>query len=289
MAVMYLVDGIPLIDPAKRWWLDHQTSRRALPAIRSTSITTPQRHGATFSPGDPLEVTTMGISIVVTDRDADGIPGGVAQVEANMEYLTALLVNPSKLLRIEQRTAPGETRVAYGTVAVGSEPQPQGSRLLQYLMQFVVRIPGVFWSDGAGPQVAMDPAPTATGLINLSNLHGGSAPITDATVSLLGPFNGKASVTDPVSGTGLSWQGTVPAGTYLFLDAKSLRAWTSPSSGAWFSGTDVSSGLDYPPVGPLQLMPVATTAGTTYSLAFALPAANPAADAVRVRAERKFL
>lgn len=62
------------------------------------------------------------------------------------------------------------------------------------------------------------------------------------------------SVTDPVSGTGISWSGTATSG-YLYVDPQHLRAWTSGSATAWGDGADVTAGLDYPASGPLQIWP----------------------------------
>lgn len=80
----------------------------------------------------------------------------------------------------------------------------------------------------------------------------GDAPIPDMVFRL--PVNVTyASVTDPLSGTGVSWQGSASS-SYTYVDAGSLTAWRSTSDSAWTGGTTVK-GVDYPARGPLQAFP----------------------------------
>lgn len=62
------------------------------------------------------------------------------------------------------------------------------------------------------------------------------------------------TLTDPTSGTGVSWSGTATSG-YLYVDPQRLRAWTAGGTGAWSGGADVTAGLDYMAAGPLQIWP----------------------------------
>lgn len=77
------------------------------------------------------------------------------------------------------------------------------------------------------------------------------APITDLILRL--PACDSATVTDPVSGTNLTWSGTKPSG-YLYLDSAGLRAWSSSSGAAWTGGTDQTAHLDYQGE-PLEVWP----------------------------------
>lgn len=62
------------------------------------------------------------------------------------------------------------------------------------------------------------------------------------------------TLTDPTSGTGVSWSGTATSG-YLYVDPQHLRAWTDGNPLAWDGGADVTAGLDYAASGPLQIWP----------------------------------
>lgn len=62
------------------------------------------------------------------------------------------------------------------------------------------------------------------------------------------------TLTDPTSGTGISWSGKTTAG-YLYVAPKRLRAWTDGNEAAWEGGADATAGLDYAAAGPLQIWP----------------------------------
>lgn len=63
------------------------------------------------------------------------------------------------------------------------------------------------------------------------------------------------TISDPVSGTNLMWNGKRDASRpYLFVDAAGRKAWTSANADAWSGGTDVTSGVDWT-TEPLQVWP----------------------------------
>jgi hypothetical protein len=81
----------------------------------------------------------------------------------------------------------------------------------------------------------------------------GDAPVPDAILRF--PASATfATFTDPVSGTGVSWQGAAGSGGYTYLDTASLAAWRSADANAWDGGTAIV-GVDYPAPGPLQINP----------------------------------
>ena len=83
----------------------------------------------------------------------------------------------------------------------------------------------------------------------------GDAPITDAIIRCPKGVT-SVSVSDPVTGTGVTWQGTANSSAYTFLDAGNARAWQAASDSQWSpAGTDVTGGLDYPAAGMLQCWP----------------------------------
>ena len=80
----------------------------------------------------------------------------------------------------------------------------------------------------------------------------GDAPIPDAILRFPATTMA-AAFTDPVSGTGVSWQGAAGSG-YTYLDCGTLAAWRSSDTDAWDGGTAIV-GVDYPAPGPLQINP----------------------------------
>ena len=151
-------------------------------------------------------------------------------------------------------------------------------------------IPGVFFRDGN-----LTPWWYAWGTGALSaqavpHLATSTGPITDAVVRFLGPVT-NPSITDVASGTSLSWSGSVPAGTYLYLDARTLTARTSTSSTAWTSGgTNVTSTLGYGVGGPLQLWPrLSANPAVREVVIAAAGTGRTAATQIAIRAEGSYL
>ncbi len=63
------------------------------------------------------------------------------------------------------------------------------------------------------------------------------------------------TISDPVSGTNLTWGGKRDAShPYLFVDVTNRKAWTAANADAWSGGADVSNGIDWT-TEPLQVWP----------------------------------
>lgn len=84
----------------------------------------------------------------------------------------------------------------------------------------------------------------------------GDAPITDPIIRLPKGVT-SVTVTDPVSGTGVTWAGNADAIRYTYLDPANARAWQTLQDAHWTADgmIDVTGGLDYPAAGMLQCWP----------------------------------
>jgi hypothetical protein len=168
------------------------------------------------------------------------------------------------------RTQVMQTRVELESLAANGDVRPVNERVEETA---VFALPDVWWQGVSELEASL---PLTGGVLSdgaetlpewFSN-----APIANMVVRI--PLASQVMVTDPVSGTGLSWNGTKATGArFVYLDSSSMRAWTSSSDAEWTGGTDASTGLDYPAAGPLMVWP---SADGSYSLMMTtdIPKAN---------------
>lgn len=117
-------------------------------------------------------------------------------------------------------------------------------------------VPGVFFREAAvnSADIAFS---ADIALAEVATLSGSTAPIVDAVVRVTGPCT-EVLVTDPQTGTGVYWKGTVAltAGQYLFIDSTTLQARISSSAADWITGgADATAGVKLPAAGALQIWP----------------------------------
>lgn len=241
----YLVAGVPDTDAREL--------TRARPfaggvSVRRSSLDLPGRHGTT--PGAGAVVFDDGKLALTWELTADTFDA----VEAERLGLMAMLGAPGDLI-VTRRVGAVDQTAAHRLVSISDTDADSGTSMVT--VTAVLSAPGVFWR---GVEATSDPIAATAGTIaaEVPILAGCTAPVGDAVVRTTGPATG-VTVRDLATGTGLSWVGTLALGAYVFMDAASLRAWTTTDPDAWApSGTDVTSGLDYPTDGPLQLWPVMT-------------------------------
>lgn len=223
-----------------RWVVEQATVRRAGVTVRRTSVQVPGRHGVI-----PAGMVEYDEPTVAMTLGCHGLTE--ADVEASVWGLHGVLGGPGSLALT--RTVGGLVTTAHARlVSVAHEHVGAGYDRAVALLA----VPGVFWR---GEPIASVPAPASGGRIELPALAGSTAPVADAVVQVAGPLT-SVQVACPVSGTGLSWAGSLPAGSYLYLDAAGVTARVSPSASAWETGgAPASSGLDYPAAGVLSLWP----------------------------------
>ncbi len=228
-----------------RWTLTSGTFYRPPVSVRRFSVESPNVHG----------VKAMGLPVFAEPQVTIAlVPGGVSVIDS-LETLTAdltgLLASPALVV---QRVAGSRTEEA-PAVLVSVSPADDFRWGSHAGYSVVLALPGVFLRD-----VAV----TTTGLLtagsNAVPTLAGTAPLTDPVVRFSASTD--PAVTDTATGTGLVWRGTIASGSYVFADPSTMRAWSSTSASSWDGvGTDVSSTLDYPGPGRLQLWPATTEAG----------------------------
>ena len=222
----YHVDGVD----ASRWTLVRGSTYRATVTARRSTVEVPGRHGVIDARAlAPLEAPTVTLELrPAVDQRVD-----VDALEGDVDDLVAAFSTPGLMLEREV----GSRRVSAAAVLESITPDEEWVAGHFAKVTVGLRLPGVFWRG--------DVVETS------GQADFGTGFVTDAVVRMQGV---DPELHDEVTGTGIAWRGTVPSGSYVFIDAGSLQAWTSTSPDAWsMSGVDVSSGVDYPARGPLQI------------------------------------
>ena len=218
-------------------------------ASRITSVTVNGRNGAVMPDGImDLDTPELTLKAVTSGADADML----------MRRFRRLCRHAQTITRIERDTVSGlERRMRTRCVLTSCKPdgdeQPWGGSRAETA---VFQLPDVYWHGTDEREVTLN----ADGGLILPGVSEGMSEgwLSDAPITrMLMRFGDQTNVrvSDPVSGTGLTWSGTRDsAQPYLFLDISTRRAWTSASDSAWAGGTDVSGGVDWSGQ-PLQVWP----------------------------------
>lgn len=235
--ITWLLAGVD----TRRWNVQAGSLWRPPVAVRRSVLTVPGRHG-TVRTGRPPVFEEPVVSLELRCK------GAMSSLEAAANELTSLLTAPGLVLG---RSSGGLTTSAPVDFVTASPGQFVADVVADFSVQLAV--PGVFFrtaSVDSTPEVITSPE-----VVSLPGLAVGTAPVGDAVLRLRGGGT-SVSIVDGVSSTGVSWSGTALGTDYLFIDVATLTAWRSASATAWTpGGTDVSGGLSYPAMGPLQIWP----------------------------------
>lgn len=108
-------------------------------------------------------------------------------------------------------------------------------------MTVPLEMPGAFWRDVAASTFSQTQPVNGTTYV-MSNLAGNTAPITDAVILWTGPIT-NPQATDPISGSSITWQGTVASGSQVRVQAATMTAVSGVGIGLAGAGSDVSGAL----------------------------------------------
>nr|DAV86368.1 MAG TPA: hypothetical protein [Caudoviricetes sp.] len=240
---------------------------------RITSVTVNGRNGVMLPAGpvafDAPEIT---LKFIANGPDADVL----------MHRFYRLCRLASSLNRVERDTVSGWTR-RMTTKAVCTSCQPDGDEIPwddHRAATAVFKLPDAYWqgeqwqettlaatgglllaggvskASGKGYWTRWQGLPNASPSELFDTIPEGwlsNAPIT--TLLLRFGMATAVTVTDPTSGTNLTWGGTRASGQpYLYLDVANRKAWTAAGAAAWSGDTDVTNGVDWT-TEPLQVWP----------------------------------
>ncbi|MCF6467408.1 hypothetical protein FAF44_03125 [Nonomuraea sp. MG754425] len=290
----YSLDGVPLDHPAGCWRLKKGTQRRPLPGARAVRVSVPGRAGELPIVGLDHELTSFALVFTVTGAAPAGVDGGFAQLETNLEALSALLGVRHRLMSLRYQAGP-IVRVADVTVIASSEPELWVGAARARLTA-VVEVPSVYWRE--------ETTTTWTGSANtadqtITTLAGSTAPIVDSLIRITGPIS-SVTVADVASqgklGLLTSGSNTIAAGERLILDcAAQAAALVTTDTWELTAGTSKTGVISV--FGPgsasrwLHLTP-AVAVGDPFSRAVLISCSGSgvtAASKLEVRARRAFL
>lgn len=208
---MYKVNGISLDDPARGWTVLNSSERTAGITIARPTLTIPGRDGGIPLPGYQ-ETPALGLVIGTPRR--------------YLAALKTLLQQPA--LRLERAGTPGTATVQLDAV---SDTVVGAGMDAEMEVKVVLSIPGV-WYRGDVEETKGLPVSSGTAVSVFPGLTG---KVPDALVRFTDVVNPR--VTDS-AGSFMAYTGTVPAGSYLTLDAVTGRGYLTGTA-KWSGGTEV--------------------------------------------------
>lgn len=226
----YVINGVDLNDADGRWFLMVGTELPQLGAMRNVSTPVPLRTGVLWKPpvaADPFMVT---LQIMVTDA-VNGKPAGRSALDANWRAFQNVFRRLGEGIELRHEPDGAPPRKATGRIAGVTTPVFDVNST-SVDVTLVVECPSGVWKD-------IEPKVLAAN--DLSELDGGTMPITDAVFQVSSPTE-RIVIRDAVSGKTMSWTGSVKAGKTLIIQPDSYRAgWSETDS--WESAEDATAGL----------------------------------------------
>lgn len=265
----YLINGQPLTD----WIIEKGTMFRPPVTVESNMLQIPGQHGAVNAARFPIFAEPTLTLHLATKRGVD--------IESAYIGLLAALMQPSLTVG---REVNGVQQTATARLISMTEAD-RGQGFARYTV--ILDLPDVFW------YAAAETSPSAvvpnTGW-QPSLFRGSTAPNLNTVIQVSGPITA-IHVKDSPTGTGISWAGAgMVAGQYLYLDVATLKAWRTTGASQWTpGGTDVTSGVDYPPEGPLQVWPIPNTTYGTVALLTIEASGASSATQIRLRTKPAYI
>lgn len=238
MASEYTLNGVDLEDAKGRWFVMKGTHIPGVAAPRNASVEVPLRNGVLPASTASWGTFKVTVSLMVTDARDGALGGGRAALEDNWQALMTILHSPT-LMTLGYKPAGMTERTTKVRVSGISDPSFHYGGLIYETAVIFESLSGI-WKDTAVKTMDSN---------LLAPIDGGSRPITDAILLATAYTGTVLKVTDVVSGSWISWSGTVPENKNVRIDCAAVTArFVAP--GGWDEpGDDASKGLDLSPRG----------------------------------------
>ena len=239
MAYTYLLNALD----ANRWRIVQPTTYMADVSMERSAVKVPGRPGEIPAGSTPAPRPLILRLFPARELGLDRL----------MDDLSTLLTMPSLTVT---RVTPEGSRTAEA-VLEGHSWDGRSVPSVHAPVIVNLSLPGVWWRDPSTIDVSLEAGAQSILPVGVPPTERvGSAPITDAVMRFdLGAS--APSITDVLTGTGVSVDNNATSTQYTYIDAGQLHAWVSTSASAWSAPS--SGRLDhlvsYPGPGPLSITP----------------------------------
>lgn len=254
-----------------------ETSWRPNVSARRAPLTLPGQHGSVDTGLPIYDEPTLTLKVgALANRDE-------VRLEQVVQALLTVLTQPTLAVTRLSGGVSMSATARLVTVDVGDHSVGEFAALTA-----VLAIPGVFFSETATVSPVTSLAASVAN-VPIAHLAGSTAPVRAMVARVRGPLTG-ITISNPVSGTSITWSGTVSSSQYLFIEPFRLLARLSTDPNSWWSGTSATPGLSYDPGAILALWPKVGTNLFERSVEFsAAVAGNGATTAIAWLAGRSWL
>lgn len=227
---IYSLDGTDLDDVRQRWVLAEGTTLSTRGEPWNASVDIPGRFGVLPIAPSVLKSATVALKFTVFSwsdgRNGNRCKEGLEVLERNYQDLLRRLYAFGRLqtLRYTPKGAPVREAAVRPTSSVEPALDPH-SETITFAITYEI-VSGLW----RGTEDIEAP------LTDMSKFDGCVMPISDGKL-MLEPASTSCTVRDNVSGTSLTFNGSLNGGERLLVDVARYRAWKNPSSG-W----DIQSG-----------------------------------------------
>lgn len=233
MASEYYLNGVPLDDPAGRWFVTSETLLPTLGSPRNISTVVPLRSGV--MPLAPVAVEPFQVTVKMVVQDSGQGRGGL---DRNWWALIRSVRQLGRLLKMQHRPPGGTAKEALVRLSSSVEPS---FHYFENMIETTLVFEGVegFWRDEYESEADLK---------NLGLMAGSALPINDAVIDIETPSR-IMKITDVASGLSLSWTGVIPPDTYHMVI--NCYDYTVHLGSTWWAATgpDVGADLSVPPGG----------------------------------------
>lgn len=232
--------------------IETKTGWAHLPSRRGGNAEVAGRHGTLFVPNKKFDNGQLTLSMWVSHLHPDGTEpvDKYHQWRKNLDTLMDLFDSSYSLIDVVMHVGPGDDRRFWCDLNTAVDPEMFGQIFGKFKIS--LDVPGVFGESLSEITQNLPSGTAAIGTHNLTSFAGGTAPMEDLKLRIVGPIT-NPTVTCVKSGHFVQYQGSVAAGEVWYVNAATSAtrkgaglAWNADNSGQNVSGQTVAGGAFLP-------------------------------------------